>query len=138
MADSKISPASPQLDGPSYLSDLPTELLHRILEFTLPQGLTLSFHTGVMGNQELEATKVHDRYVAGWTNSKKEYSSHRCWRCGNNPLYAWGFDPTCGWVFHLTTSPFYVNKRITSEARGRHKFISSDCEWSPTRPSLNS
>lgn len=130
MADSKISPASPQLDGPSYLNDLPPELLRRILEFTLPQGLTLYFRVGLMGNHELTATRVHERYIAEYTNDKKEYSSHRCWRCGKDPLYAWGFDPLCGWWFHLTTSPFNVNKRIASEARGRHEFILLDCGWS--------
>jgi hypothetical protein len=55
MAESKISPTSTQLDGLSCLSNLPTELLRRILEFTHPQGLTFSFKYTRKGARTLMA-----------------------------------------------------------------------------------
>jgi hypothetical protein len=111
MADSKISPASPQLDGPSYLSNLPTGLLRRILEFTLPQGLTFTFEYTRKGRG---ARMLMTKEICMWNGEyMRAFYKSRCKSCAiGKPC------DDVDRVFHLTTPLFYVNKKLSSEARG--------------------
>lgn len=111
MADLKISPASPQPDGPSYLNDLPPELLRRILEFTLPQGLTFTFfYTRKGRGTRILMAKEIRMSIGGY---KRAFYKSRCNSCAIGK----SCDNTDR-VFHLTTPLFHVNKKLSSEARG--------------------
>ncbi|KAF3052856.1 hypothetical protein E8E11_010209 [Didymella keratinophila] len=98
------------------LDGLPLELLRRVCEFAVPQGLTFSFDSLDGGNDADGKWSLH---VAEGNSTPVSVASHRAIRCymmegrPHGAARLWNHDL----VDQVQTALLYVNKVIAAEAR---------------------